>query len=424
MAIDTRELRENRHKLIVDARAILDKADKEEERRSLTAEERTEHDRIMGEANGLKSEIEDAERRNNLEREEAAEEMRQEEEGRRKASDEEKPKRPLTAEEQRWAFREDEEYRDAFARYLAVGNKGLNEEEQRALSAGTGTEGGYLYASEQFSTELIANVTDATIFRQLARGFTLPTADSLGNPTLTDRMSDAEWTSELGVPSTDTTLAFGKRAMTPHPLAKEIVVSKTLLRKVPNAQTIVRDELGRVVGEANENAFMTGTGDQRPLGIYTASADGISTARDVSSGNTATLIKFDGLKAAKYSIKQVYWGGLSWIFHRNVMEQIAKLKDGNGRYLLQDSVVQGEPDRILGFPVNMSEFSPSTMTANLYVGMLGDYSNYWIVDAMNMEITRAEELYVRTNQDLFIIRMSTDGAPVREEAFARVKLGA
>jgi hypothetical protein len=42
---------------------------------------------------------------------------------------------------------------------------------------------------------------------------------------------------------------------------------------------------------------------------------------------------------------------------------------------------------------------------------------------MDMEIQRCEELYVRNNQDLFIIRMASDGAPVRSEAFVRVKLG-
>jgi len=421
MAIDTRELRENRHKLIEDARAILNKGD--EEKRSLTSEERTEFDRMMADADGFKVQIDDAERRNNVEREEASQQMQQEEEDRKNAADDDEPRRdPMTAEEKRWAFRGDKEYARVFDRWVGKGQKSLLDEESRALSAGTGTEGGYLYASEEFSNELIANVTDATIYRQLARGFQLATADSIGNPTLTNRMADAVWTSELGIPSTDSTLAFGKRAMTPHPLAKEIRVSNVLLRKVPDSENIVRSELARVVAEVNEAAFMTGTGDQQPLGVFTASADGISTGRDVSSGNTATQIKFDGLKAAKYSVKQVYWSGLSWLFHRNVMEQIAKLKDGNGRYLLQDSVVQGEPDRMLGFPVNMSEFAPSTMTTGLYVGLLGDHSNYWIVDAMNMEIIRADELFVRNNQVLFIIRMSTDGAPVREEAFARVKL--
>jgi HK97 family phage major capsid protein len=178
-----------------------------------------------------------------------------------------------------------------------------------------------------------------------------------------------------------------------------------------------------VVSEANENGFMTGNGTQQPLGIFTASANGISTDRDVSTGNTAATPTFDGLKAAKYSIKQVYWGAASWIFHRNIMELIAKLKDGNGRYLLQDSVVEGEPDRMLGFPVNLSEFAPNTVATTNYVGILGDHSNYWIVDALDMEIARADELYIRSNQTLFIIRMETDGAPVREEAFARVQLG-
>lgn len=425
MATDTRELREKRHKLILDARAILDKADKEEERRSLTAEERTEYDRIVVDADAAKSEIEDLERRNDLERQEAADALSQEEEKRRKDAEnnEEGAKLPLTAEEQRWAFLGEEEYRSAFNGYLTRGITAMADDERRALSAGTGTEGGYLYASEQFSEELIQNVVDATIVRQFARGFTLSTADSMGNPTLTNRMSDAEWTSELGVPSRDTTLKFGKRALTPHPLAKEAVVSQVLLRKVPNSQTIVRDELGRVVAEANENAFMLGDGVQKPLGMFVASDDGISTGRDVSSGNTAATPKFDGLKGAKYSIKQNYWGKLRWIFHRNIMELIAKLKDGNGRYLLQDSVVQGEPDRMLGFPVSMSEFAPSTVAASAYVGILGDFSNYWIVDALNMQITRADELLVRSNQSLFIIRMETDGAPIREEAFARVKLG-
>lgn len=424
MAIDTREVREKRHKLILDARAILDKADKEE-RRSLTAEERTEYDRIMVDADAAKTEIDDAERRNDLERQEAVDHLSQEEESRRRDAegDEEGAKLPLTAEESRWAFRGEEEYRSAFATYLTRGPAAMNDDERRALSAGTGTEGGYLYASEQFSEELIQNVVDATIVRKFAKHFTLLTADSLGNPTLTNRMSDAEWTSEIGVPSRDSTLKFGKRALTPHPLAKEAIISQVLLRKVPKSETIVRDELGRVVGEANENAFMTGDGVQKPLGMFTVSDDGITTGRDVSSGNTATSPKFDGLKKAKYSIKQNYWNALRWIFHRTIMELIAKLKDGEGRYLLQDSVVQGEPDRMLGFPVSMSEFSPNTIGASLYVGILGDYSNYWIVDALNMQIIRADELYVRTNQSLFIVRMETDAAPIREEAFARVKLG-
>jgi HK97 family phage major capsid protein len=110
--------------------------------------------------------------------------------------------------------------------------------------------------------------------------------------------------------------------------------------------------------------------------------------------------------------------------HRNLMAQIAKLKDGDGRYLLQDSVAQGEGDRLLGMPIVLSEYAPNTFTASQYVAMLGDYQQlYWIVDSQDMEIQVLEEYYARQNQNDFIIRMATDGAPVLEEACVRVKLG-
>jgi HK97 family phage major capsid protein len=74
-------------------------------------------------------------------------------------------------------------------------------------------------------------------------------------------------------------------------------------------------------------------------------------------------------------------------------------------------------------PVNMSEYAPSTMTSALYVGILGDFSQYWIADALDMQIQRLVELYAETNQTGFIGRMESDGMPVLEEAFVRVKLG-
>ena len=406
------ELRKKRAAALAAGRAIIDKAESEK-RTALNTEERPAWDKSWAEAEELRVQIEDQERRENQARAEA--EIAFDEKAKAK-TDKGKP------EVRKGREFDGAEYRRAFDAYLC-GHP--NADEQRALEAGTGTKGGYLYAPETFLNEIIQNVTDQTIFRSMARVLPAITgSDSISAPTLTDRMAAAVWTSELGNPSRDSTLAFGKRMLTPHPLAKEILVSKVLLRKVPSAQTIVRDELARVVAEAMENAYMTGDGAQQPLGIFTASADGISTDRDVSTGNAATSMTFDGLKAAKSALKQAYWGRASWIMHREGMEQLAKLKDGNGRYLLQDSVVLGEPERLLNYPVRLSEYAPHAFTTGLYVAMFGDFQQaYWIVDSLDSEIVRAEELYVRSNQDLFVIRMMTDGAPVKEEAVVRVTLG-
>ena len=104
------------------------------------------------------------------------------------------------------------------------------------------------------------------------------------------------------------------------------------------------------------------------------------------------------------------------------MKQITKLKDGEGQYIWRASVQAGEPDMILGHPVNMSEHVPNTFTAGLYVGMIADYSHYWIADALTMQMQRLVELYAETNQIGFIGRQEVDGMPVLEEAFSRVTL--
>jgi HK97 family phage major capsid protein len=110
------------------------------------------------------------------------------------------------------------------------------------------------------------------------------------------------------------------------------------------------------------------------------------------------------------------------MFHPNGAKQIAKLQDDDGQYIWRESVRAGEPDRLLGLPIYMSEYVPHTFTTGLYVGILGDFSYYWIADAMNMEMQRLVELYAATNQIGLIGRLESDGMPVLGEAFVRVKL--
>ena len=56
------------------------------------------------------------------------------------------------------------------------------------------------------------------------------------------------------------------------------------------------------------------------------------------------------------------------------------------------------------------------------LAILGDFSNYWIVDSMAFSLQRLVELYAETNQVGLIGRLESDGQPVLEEAFVRVTL--
>lgn len=395
------ELRQEKAKLISDARALLKKA--EGEKRELNSDEESQWKKMLDDADEIQKKIDREERQREMDQQIS------------KAADVE-PVKPVPVgqqtDEQRQAVKdkEDKETRSNVGRFFSHG-------ETRALEAGGDVAGGFLVLPQVIIPEIIRAVDDVNFMRGLARVHDSTDAESIGVPSLT-KPSDAEWTSELLTGSADTTMSFGKREMRPHPLAKRILVSTKLIRSSRiDPVALVATEFGTVFGNTEEKAFLTGALNNQPLGVFTASALGISTSRDVSTDNTTTEIKADNLIRIKYTLKSQYWGRAQWIFHRDAVSQIARLKDGEGRYLLNV-----DTNRLLGFPMNVSENAPNTFTTGLYVGILGDFNLYWIIDSLNFTIQRLDELYAATNQTGFIGRRETDGAPVLEEAFVRVKL--
>lgn len=395
-----------RARLINESREIL--AREEKEKRTLTAEENEHYDRLQREIDKI---AETVQREIELQKREAlaiAEQPTPE------------PAREARAEKKPLQRRETPEYQETFRRWLVGAPMG--ETELRALQADIDTAGGYLIPPVQFANAFIKALDYAVFVRQLATTYSVNSAQSLGAPSLDADPADPTWTTELLTGSADTTMAFGQRALTPAPLAQRILVSNTLLRQVPSAEALVQQRLAYKTAIVQENAFLNGSGANQPLGVFTASANGVSTARDVSTGNTDTSIKFDGLIEALYALKPQYRGRASWIFNTAAVKQIRKLKDGEGRYIWQGSVTMSEPDTILARPVYESQYAPSTFTTGLYVGILGDFSNYWIADSLSFGIQKLVELYAATNQVGYIVRAECDGMPVLAEAFSRVTL--
>lgn len=422
------ELMAKRAGIISQARAIVDAADAE--KRDLTEEEKTNFDRAFADADKLREEIE---RRQKLEQAERDLSRSVAEPTQRAMSPgmetgsaravELRRQFPMQSEE--WIqseMRREAMFSRVFPAFLSGDYRMLGPEESRALQQDLQASGGYLVPPMQFVRDMIKAVDNMVFIRQWATKNDVTSAESLGVASLDNDPADPSWVAELNFGSEDSTMSFGRRELHPHPLAKYIKVSKKLVRTVPSVETLVRDRLAYKFAVTEESAFMTGSGANQPLGVFTASANGISTARDVSTGNETTSIKFDGLYEAKYTLKQQYWPRARWVFHRDAVKQIAKLKDGEGRYIWSESQRIGEPDRLLGLPVYMSEYAPNTFTTGLYVGILGDFSYYWIADALTMEIEVLRELYAATNQVAIVARKETDGMPVLAEAFVRVTL--
>lgn len=442
MQAKLRELLEKRNTLITAGRELYKKV--EDEKRSMTAEEKKNDDARFTEIADIAEQIGRFERQLTMEREQAATRATQDHEAGTRAdeqTDREHRARLVPHQERLSRFavvsgagdqrtvkfadksmeaRASLEYHRNHEAYL---RGDIGPKELRALAADVAVGGGYLLAPMQMTMDLIKAVDDATFIRQAATKFLVTGSDGLGMPSLDADPADFDWTAEIATGTEDSSMQFGRRELKPYPLAKRIKVSNKLVRSsAMDVETLVRQRLGYKFGITEEKAFLTGSGANQPLGVFTASNDGIPTTRDVVTGS-ATDFTFDGLYNIKYSLKGNYIGRPStrWAFHRDGVAKIAKLKDSQNRYLWEPSQQVGQPDLLLGIPLQMSEYVPNTFTTGLYVGMLADWGYYYIADSLNFSVQRLTELYAETNQLGFIGRAEFDGMPVLSEAFVRIK---
>lgn len=410
------ELYEKRNKLVEDQRNLLDKA--ENEKRDFTTEENDQYNGMDKDFEKITEDIKIVEKREdeNIKRIKGLEER----EAYLKTS-QQKPTKPAT--ESSNDTKNQDEYRNAYRSYLMRGGNNLSETELRALQADKNVAGGYLVAPEQFVSELIKGLEDQVFVRKYAKIISMPTAASLGIPELANQIDDAAWTSELSIGDEDKTMSFNKRQMVPHPLAGYIKVSKKLLRVASvDVDAEVRDGLTYVFSICEENAFLNANGENKPLGVMYPCDHGVSKNRDVNKHNSTTDISADNLIECLYTLKAQYRKKARWTFHRDIIKKIRKLKDDKKDYLWKEGIATSRPDTILGLPYDESEYMPNVFGPKKYVGLLCDWSYYWIADAMDMSIQVLLELYAEKNQNGYIGRKETDGAPVHEQAFVRMQL--
>lgn len=98
----------------------------------------------------------------------------------------------------------------------------------------------------------------------------------------------------------------------------------------------------------------------------------LSTPTAVTAAS-ATAITADELIELQAQVKQVYQANACWTMAPETFTSLKKLKDSNGRYLLQDDVTGEFPYRLLGKPVYLSDNMPK-LEASASAVLYGDYS--------------------------------------------------
>lgn len=385
------ELKEKRAKAWETAKAFLDS--KRTETGLLSAEDAAAYDRMEADVVSLGKEIDRLERQALLDAELA-----------RATADPitNRPNGRIDGDEK--TGRASDAYRQAF--WNSMRNR-MSYEVQNALSIGTDSEGGYLVPDE-YEKKLVESLEDEVFFRTLATVIRTSSGDRK-IPIVTSK-GEAAWIDEGGqFPESDD--SFGQTSIGAYKLATMIKVSDELLNdSVFSIEQYISKEFGRRIGTKEEEAFFIGDGSGKPTGLF-HSTGGAETGVTVANTN----ITFDDVMDLYYSLRAPYRNKAVWLLNDSTVKAIRKLKDGNGNYIWQPSVKEGEPDRILNRPYRTSIYVPEIAAGNRVMAF-GDYSHYWIADRQGRSFKRLNELYATTGQVGFLASERVDGKLILAEA--------
>lgn len=302
--------------------------------------------------------------------------------------------------------RASDEYKKNF--WNAMRSKAPAPNVTNALQIGTDSEGGYLVPDE-FENTLVEALEEENVFRQMAKIIQTSSGDRK-IPVVASK-GTASWMDEEGAyPESDD--SFGQVSIGAFKLGTMIKVSEELLNdSVFDLQSYITREFARRIGSKEEEAFFTGNGTGKPLGILAATG-GAQTGITAAS---STAVTADELIDLYYSLKSPYRKNAVWALNDSTVKAIRKLKDGNGQYLWQPGITAGAPDMILGRPVRTSAYMPA-IAAGAKTIAFGDFSYYWIADRQGRSFKRLNELFAATGQVGFLASQRVDGKLVLPEA--------
>lgn len=122
-----------------------------------------------------------------------------------------------------------------------------------------------------------------------------------------------------------------------------------------------------------------------------------------------------------YALKAGYRRNARWVMNSQTALEVRKFKDGNGQYLWQPSLQQGEPDRLLGYPTTIAEDMPE-IAADSFSIAFGDFRRgYLVVDRPGMRVLR--DSFTSKPNVLFYSTKRVGGGVQNYEAIKLLKFG-
>lgn len=201
----------------------------------------------------------------------------------------------------------------------------------------------------------------------------------------------------------------GARPETANPQLAEIVPPMGELYANPSATQAMLDdaafdlegwlanEIATEFARAEGAAFINGTGTNQPRGFLNATPSvagdatrAFGSLQFIGSGNATGLGTAPEAKLIDLvcQLKAPLRQGAVWVMNSTTLAAVRKLKTTDGAFLWQPGLVEGQPDRLLGYPVIEAEDMPD-VAANQFPIAFGNFkAGYLIAERRQTSILR------------------------------------
>ena len=312
-----------------------------------------------------------------------------------------------------------DEYKDAFAAYVKRG-------EEKALSVGSGPDGGYVVPVEIDKT-ITSLMTALSPIRAIASVRQVSTSVFKKPVAITGPATG--WVAETASrPETDSQTIAALSFPTAELYAMPAATAQFLDDAAVDVNQWIADEVNAAFAVQEGTAFVNGDGTNKPKGfLHDVVADAswawgsLGYLKTGVSGDFASSNKSDVLLDLVYAIKAGYRQNANWVMNRKTQAAIRKLKDDSGNYIWQPAATADGKANLMGFPLVEAEDMPDIGADSLSIAF-GDFKRgYLVVDRLGVNVLR--DPYSAKPYVLFYTTKRVGGGVQNYEAIKLLKFG-
>lgn len=145
---------------------------------------------------------------------------------------------------------------------------------------------------------------------------------------------------------------------------------------------------------------------------------GIFGENNVTNNIKSKTFNDDALITIQNSIPTAYQSNCCWVMNRDTLLKCKKLKDANGRSLLNPDLTRGYGFVLLGQPIYIDMYVPED---NIFYG---DLTGYWLKFSQELEISVLYEKYATKHAIGVYCYIECDGKPVEQQKLGVLTISA